>query len=124
MTSQSLEGVLQKYNIQRQQLNIPCLLEQRGQLADQLTRWEDLAPTIGLEETDISTIRKDYPHDYRSQCSAALNRWEETKGKGATYLNLAEGLLKKRKMSCVEKLCEIFQKYAAPKSSKYLFRLQ
>ena len=120
MTSQSLEEVLQRCNIKREHLNIPCLLEQRCQLADQLTSWEDLASFIGLHQTDISAINKDHPNDFRSKCSAALNRWEDIKGKGATYLNLAEGLLKLRKVSCVEKLCEIFQKYSPEKSSKYV----
>ena len=118
MTNQSLEEVL-PYNLKREHLNIPCLFEQQRQLADQLTSWEDLASVIGLNQADISAINKDHPNDFRSKCSAALNRWEDIKGKGATYLNLAEGLLKLRKVSCVEKLCEIFRKYS-PKSSKYV----
>ena len=116
MASLGLDDVLQNCGLNREQLNIPCPLQQRCELARQLESWEGLAPVIGLDETDVSTIQKNHRGDYRSQCSAALNTWEKLKGRRATYLSLAEGLVKQRNVSCTEKLCEIFAASAKPQT--------
>lgn len=113
MASLSLDEVLQRYGLKEEHLNISCSLEQRSEIAEAIVNWKDLAPAIGLDEKDVITIKSDH-QDYRSQCSAALTRWEEIKGKEATYLSLAKALTAKRNASCVEKLCEIFKKYYAP----------
>lgn len=89
----------------REQLDIPSSFQGLSELAEILDEWEDLAPVIGLSKIDISTIQ----HNHRiSQCSASLKKWGEIQGIEATFLSLAHGLEKRRKMDVVEKLCQIF----------------
>ena len=108
MSSTTLEEVLSRYGVARRQIDTPCPFQERHEIAGYLTEWEHLAPVIGLTRVDILTIQRNYPGDYRSQCSAALDRWGEIHGSKATFLSLALGLEKKMKIETVEKLCDIF----------------
>jgi hypothetical protein len=100
--------VLERMHLTPDQLNIPCSFKHCTEVAAVLLKWEPLAPWIGLNEADITTVQQDHRGDYRSQCSAALSKWRHKFGCRATFLRLAEGMEKTGDLERVEELCRVF----------------
>ena len=108
----SLDEELQRFDLNRQQLNFPCSSEDCNKVARILVDWEPLAPFIGLEDTEITAIQREHPVPplkYRGQCAAAIAKWKSKYGRRATFLRLAQGLEDIQDLNRVEKLCEIFK---------------
>ena len=103
----SLDNILERYSLTRDQLDTPCTFKDCANVARILLQWEHLAPYIGLEEVDITRIQHDHLRDYSAQCLAAIAKWRRKNGENATFLNLAEGLWTIGYVDQVEKLCEI-----------------
>ena len=107
----SLEDVLLRYHLTRQQLDVPISFKQCVKFSEKLTEWEPLAPRLYLTDADsvIATIRHDHQLNLRSQCSACLTKWQGKLGCHATFLKLAQALKDIESMDRVEKLIDIFK---------------
>ena len=103
----SLDDVLPRYDLTVEQLDTPCSFEHCHEVSRHLVLWEPLAPLIALNEVDITTIQRDHPRDYRSQCSAALTKWRHKLGRRATFLRLVQSLETVESIDVVEKVCQI-----------------
>ena len=101
--------VLTEHGLTRDELNIPCHAEACNSIAMKLDRWELLASTLGLVEEDCTAIREDYNTNYAVQRSVSLNTWRRQLGSRATYLMLAEGLEKIKRLDLVGELCVLYK---------------
>ena len=101
--------ILTEHGLTGDELNIPCPAKTCNSIAMKLDRWELLASTLGLAEEDCTAIREDYNTNYAVQRSVSLNTWRRQLGSRATYLMLAEGLEKIKRLDLVGELCVLYK---------------
>ena len=109
MASRVELDVLTEHGLTRNELNIPCPAKVCNTIAMKLDRWELLASFLGLAEEDCTAIREDYNTNYAKQRSVSLNTWKQQFGSKATYLMLAEGLEKIKRLDLVGELCVLYK---------------
>lgn len=63
-------------------------------LTKNVKRWKFIGRWLGLSETEISTIEKDYPQDSREQCYQMFMQWKSEYPHDYCYPVLGEALKK------------------------------
>ncbi len=96
-------------DISREELDVHWSVDHCRKLAKKLGRWEPLLPHIGLDERDRIAIKEDQSSSYEEQRIASISKWRKLYGSTATYLKLAEGLVKIGHLDLVEELCKIYK---------------
>ena len=107
LSNVSLEHTLSYYGLSKEQLSVPCSESLCNNCAAKLSRWELLAPHIGLNEGDIVEIREDC-RTYQEQRLGSLRKWRSKFGNVATVLFLAEALFKIKRLDLVGELCRMY----------------
>ena len=87
--------------------NSPITDEHIAAIAEQVTRWESLAPHLGLTEADEEAIAEDHKDKYDLQRRQALRLWKERNGSRATYHQLVRVLCRTGHIALAEKVREV-----------------
>ena len=105
--SRTLSDVLTERGLARNKLDIQCPASVCSSIAMKLDNWQLLAPFLGVAEEDCSEIKEDN-RNFAVQRSKLLTTWRRQYGHKATFLKLAEGLEKIKRLDLIEYLCELF----------------
>ena len=77
---ESLEECLRALPVER--LEQVCLDDHLLELSQELTRWQEISPFLGLSETDEEDVED---RSTKRQRIDILRKWKEKCGSGATY---------------------------------------
>eukprot|EP00118_Oscarella_pearsei_P021036 m.233770 g.233770 ORF g.233770 m.233770 type:complete len:1538 (+) comp40099_c0_seq4:96-4709(+) len=69
--------------------------------------WQDLATELGLEQTEIDTIKCDYSDDTAKQGYHALRKWKQKEGPQATREEVIKALKELKRLDLVEVLKDL-----------------
>ena len=70
-------------DIDQVKLDQPCKREHLNKVSESISRWEDLAPYLGLEEVEIEDIKEEYSSPKRRR-QTMLRKWKDRNGAKAT----------------------------------------
>ena len=107
-----LDKVLRDEGLSRDQLDIPCHQDHILALAPKISKWQSLAPYIGLNDLDEEVILASGKVDVQRR--KMLQRWREKLGKKATYLHLARGMATIQRRDLIECLCDLVKSGVDP----------
>ena len=102
-----ISEVLADKGLDERALDCPCRPEHRNAIALCITHWKELAPFIDLSCTDEEEI-DDPNRSVKEKNIALLRKWNQKRGKKATYLHLIKGFAIVERRDLIEKLCDIF----------------
>ena len=111
-SNRSLDGILNKYELERKDLDFKCPPGTRDRVADELVDdWRKIGRTLNVSETKLKSIRHDntFPRP-EDKASASLDAWAEEYGESATCLLLAKALYRHKKRNVLEILCKEVQR--------------
>ena len=87
--------------------NQPCADAHLIELSQLIARWREIAPVLGLTETDEEDIKGHYPDSPPAQRIAMLRTWSKIKGSDATYARLATAFQQCNRNDLLEKISEL-----------------
>ena len=76
-------------------------------VAEELKKWEDLAPFLKLSPPEEEEIKNDFKGDYKSQKRESLRKWKEKNGSRATYGGLVIAMCCANLIDTAEKVKKI-----------------
>ena len=103
-----MDSVLKHFNLERQDLDFRCPRKIRDRIAGELVGDWYVVRTLNVSDSRLNSIRVDNvtlpkPED---KAFAALDAWDEEKGREATCLKLVEALHENKKTATLEILCQ------------------
>ncbi len=101
----SLNEILTHCGVTIDELCKPCSFRDTADIAGFLGSWRDIAPHLGLDESDMIAIEDD-GKDTAEKKRLALQRWKSKFGYKATFKWLVEALVKINMAACAERVCE------------------
>ncbi len=113
-----LDGILSDEGLSRDSLDVPCQDDHILSLAQQISRWQGLAPYIGLDDLDEEAIKES--GGVEVQRVKMLRRWQQKLGTKATYLYLAKGLASVQRRDLIEQVCDLVRTSPVPSKGEGL----
>lgn len=107
MDSQQIKAEI-TYGITQDQLKGKVTREHVLKISRKITKWENLAPDLGLKGPDIETIHRDY-RTTDEQRRAVLELWQQRFGFRATYDILIDALLEIEMREMAEFVCSLLK---------------
>ena len=88
--------------------NQPCLEEHLAEIAASIVKWREIAPFLGLTESEEHEILGAVPPlSVLEQKIAMLRLWKKKKGKAATYNRLCRAFRKSKQFDLEDELKEM-----------------
>ena len=112
MAQISAEDVANEVGLAADELSKPCDSYIISSLADCFSQWELIFGSL-LSQLDLIDINEDYSTQEKKR-SAALHKWRDRNGSGATYKVLVDALLKLGERRQAENLCKILADHLIP----------
>ena len=106
-TGPSLEDILSRYGLKRDDFEQECPQEVRVRIAGKIVDWKMTGYHFGLSEEKLAAIERDNNTEDQRRV-ALLNTWNKKDGRGATYFKLADVLYRRGRSDLVERLCDEF----------------
>ena len=106
MAHTSVERVAEKVGLPAEELSKPCDNQTIPLLADCFIEWRVIFASL-LSEIDLGDVTRENPNSEREKRIAALRKWKNSNGGGATYKVLASVLLSNGNKDQAESLCKI-----------------
>ncbi len=97
--------ILAHCGLTESQLGNPCRNEDIAVIAGFFGSWRDVAPHLGLDETDVEEVEEDGRKGAERRLKA-LQKWKSKFGFKATYKCLVEALMKVKMADLAEKVCQ------------------
>ena len=108
MESLSIYHVLARKGLRKKDLNLPIKKEHRDRIAVKLgPDWKECAIELALSEEDVQAIVKENKWS-RNRRLAMMQRWGAAQGPEATYMRLAQALLRIGREDLVEYSIDLF----------------
>ncbi len=101
----SLEEVLR--GVPPEKLDQPCQDKHLCEVTRHVTDWPYLAPFLGISRAEMEEIRGKWPFSVPGQKIEFLRKWQEKRGRKATYRRLCKAFIKVDDVTLAEKLCDI-----------------
>ncbi len=100
----SLEEVLG--DIPPEKLDQPCQDKHLCLVAREITNWPFLAPFLGIKAPEVEAIRGKWPFNIPAQNLELLRRWQDKRGRKATYGELCKSFLKAKETRLAERVSD------------------
>ena len=81
-----------------------CSDQHLYQISQLIAEWREIAPALGLTETDEENIVGQAPFSVPAQRTAMLRMWKRKNGAASTYRNLADVLSKCDRQNLVDEI--------------------
>ena len=107
--SRILNDILSKYDLKIKHLQGKCPRSVRLEIAKELIDWEMVGYYLDLSEQDLTAVKREKDTEDQRRI-AMLEIWHKRKGRDATYLKLANALLRHSRKDTAELLCQIVKK--------------
>ena len=101
----SLEELIKE--VPPEKLNRSCREKHLREVARLTTKWREIAPFMGLKDSEEKAIESEYPKSILRQRIALFTRWHAKSPHSATYMKLIQILYKLDRIDLVEKLVEV-----------------
>ncbi len=101
----SLEKVLR--GVPPETLDQPCQEEHLCEVARHITDWLILAPLLGISRAEDREIVGNWPRNTAKQKIEFLRKWQEKRGRKATYRRLCKTFIKVGELPLAEKVCDV-----------------
>ena len=92
-------------NIDPVKLDQPCRKNHLNKISESISRWEELAPYLDLNEVEIEDIKEEHSSPKRRR-QVMLGKWKEKNGTKATYRKLAKIFASQGRRNLAETLCD------------------
>ncbi len=102
--------ILAHCGLTESQLDKPCSNVDIANIAGFFGSWRDVAPHLGLDETDVEEVEEDGRKGAERRLKA-LQKWKSKFGFKATYKWLVEALMKVNLADCAEQVCELVKSH-------------
>ncbi len=110
----SLEELLK--DVPPQKLDQPCQDKHLCQVARHVTDWPFLAPFLGITRAEMEEVRGKWPFSVPGQKIEFLRKWQEKRGRKATYRSLCKALWKVSDVALIEKVCDVMKRSSSESS--------
>ncbi len=100
----SLEEVLG--DIPPEKLDQPCQDKHLCEIAGEITNWPILAPFLEIKAPEVEAIRGKWPFNIPAQNLELLRRWQDKRGRKATYGELCKSFLKAKETRLAERVSD------------------
>ncbi len=101
----SLEEVLR--GVPPEKLDQPCTDEHLCEVARHVTGWLIISPLLGISRAEEREIVGNWPRNKAKQKIEFLRKWQEKRGRKATYRKLCKAFIKIGKLPLAEKVCDL-----------------
>ncbi len=101
----SLEEVLR--GVPPEKLDQPCQDKHLCEVTRHVTDWPYLAPFLGISTAEMEAIRGKWPFSIPGQKIEFLRKWQEKRGRKATYRRLCKAFIKLGEVALAEKVCDV-----------------
>ncbi len=105
----TIDELVTHVGIDKDLLNQPCSTEHLAKIAPFVPNWQKYAIAVGLNQSQIVSIKSDHILDPEMKAQQVLSLWKQANGFRATYSVLVDMCLQKKDVQLAESICNIFK---------------